>query len=729
MAPINPVIAPVQGENYFKFSDDIRPGTNIQPQGVAETSIKPKGNLVTDTSGELAGKAMAGLISGVGGLLDFGGKVAETIQQDDIRKKITRRYDSEKEREIATLEDIQTSLNQPTTLRRDIGTGQVPIGTTTDPDTLPTAVNEVLPRRMNTLASALQDGKVSHLEFRARAFDIAKEFRQQYPGQREFIDKTVSNALHEPSANQYVQELSTSINHSMAAIKSEQEKVMTFAKSHIGVDNMDQYIAGYQAGLIPAQAIYNAVHMHENFKSKLQMAKMVREDNKDRIAEVTDGDKRNLDVLGAESMERDIFNMTTPLGWGGYADNKKIMDVIEGVRSGKLKPPSDEEAQQLATVINQQKQVSITRLKKIAREQGWYESVGSEEVDKKINALSSSFDGMSKLITDRDYGWANHFANRAKARQGDVNFQLAGSDIGTEMGILAAVKQKGGEAAAGQVMTKLMGDGFSRKLDTLIANGKMNIINQTGVEVDGRIKTLRQEVDKMEKTGQKDPRVYNQFMDLIDVVSGKEDSDQIRMNVASGIFSQGFLDKNWVDRNGKDARYTIFNRMTTEKVRDSMYELGKKDPKVWGLYTDWVQNQFGKVLFTKEIQTLKEVPEIYGMGIRWHSEPETDGYQWRLTYRGEDITFKKLQLGSGASLVSNLPGGLQYYQGMINRLNSALPAVAGISSKSGLDVEAYILNLFKDLDFDPTKGNVQGVPKQMIDAVIAARKKQEERNK
>lgn len=762
MAPFNPQIQPTNDPYYVRLhTESVNPRQPIEPQGVQPTSIKPTGVTQADQSGEYLGKAIGAGIAGLAQEIDFAGKAADTVIKQDIDQRLFQAIDAERLRYTGSLENalspqsapvagsaVQPNVSDVTT--QQIGnivanvnapnltnvTTQVPAGApggTGAPAEMPPATLQTeLPQQLNTLSDAMANGKISPTFYYGRLNEIAKQFRAQNPGFRDYIDQQIHQITGVTPANAYITSLTQRINTAITNTQSEREKVLSVLRRDDVLATDPSLAVLYSQGKITADQAIMQAGKNLSIKHNLEMVRLANQTSKesDEYKEYTRG--KNFDKLSVDITNAAFSGITLSTDQG---TPQSMLEYIQDVNTGKAPRPSHERLLAINELLQGRRAQTRAQWAQAAQAAGYTDP---EAIKKKVDALDAiTFGPVDDFLAKGDYSAANHTVNMTKAITNDQITGLFGNDkfgaIQKNLVMGAIFKQFGAEQYLASLGTSIgLTQGLNEQVKAYMQNGLMRMGSQPDAAATGQNFTLRQFYDDAIAKGVGKPQLLKKVLDEVDSIGIKGDqapTDEVKKNYIKAYFGQGILDMNWRDRNGQDMSPAIFRQMTAERIRDEVFRLGKEDPTLIDTYKNWV-DQSWKILFTKDINALKDVQANPGMSLRWESDPGKGVHQWHLFQNGRDITTTPLTPTVRGGIVRDVPTPeLQEAQRVVNRLNSAMQPVIGVANKvPGFDVDYYLLNSFIQAGFDPTKAGGD-IPSKMVQAVVNARQTQEDRNK
>jgi hypothetical protein len=224
----NPTIEIANPKDY-RESEALKPGRPIAVEGQATNQLTPTGVRNVDQSQALAYSGAAQLIGSAGNLAGLVATESDTIAKNYIEGQVYNTIDKEKDAYTRALQATNKAGKGGNVggLVSDNGVGEVP------------ADVSALEGKLEGLSGAKAGGKISQTEYYGRLASIAKDFRNNYSGWRDFIDAKVSHEVGGDPANMYIRSMVADINRANAAAGAAQKKDESFAQHNVQVGNID----------------------------------------------------------------------------------------------------------------------------------------------------------------------------------------------------------------------------------------------------------------------------------------------------------------------------------------------------------------------------------------------------------------------------------------------------------------------------------------------------------
>lgn len=221
-----------------------------------------------------ANKGLGDLFSGIGNVLKEGGelfkdtvKVADYSNKQDIENKGHIGADAQTGERTTLMESLASGVGVDVPgLRKGIMGDE---RAQADPaDIPPDSPLANLPKNAGTLKAARADLSQIDLYYKARALQLSKSLRQEYPGYRDYIDKTIEQEFSGSTpANAYVKSLNDAFLKNQAALL-DQNKIdiadakHAWEKGYINADTYKSVIDGVPGAAFDARQQYSRVQMH-----------------------------------------------------------------------------------------------------------------------------------------------------------------------------------------------------------------------------------------------------------------------------------------------------------------------------------------------------------------------------------------------------------------------------------------------------------------------------------
>jgi len=729
MAVFNPGPGPSNDPNFLNYSQGVSPQRNIEPTGVQPTTIHPTGVTQSDQSGAYFGKGIGQLISGVGQELDLAGKEADTIVKKSIDDKLFSALDAERTRYDASLQALtQATPDQavrPGTTGKFTLTGVQNAVYGGGEAAIPQPLGDQLPTQLKTIADAFESGKVSPTFYYGRLNEIAKQFRSQYPGYREYIDQEVKQITGVDPANAKITSLTSQINTALAQARSEQSKIDTFfqRKEVAGLPGAPQIYEQYKAGQIGLPQV-------QRWYSKYENIRYVREEALEQI-KLLEGSTKAQSII-AEQKFNTYANKEVAASLNSYelssgvGNFQQVMLHLNNVATGRAEPLAPEQYQKLATDMMSYTKFVEGKLRDTAMTDGYLQIMGPAKTNELITAYTQPMRDLAGMIVNKETGPAFLASRYIQAVQdGDVaklqSSNTPTADMLRKLKVIQSMAGPNTNILQLPGIEKFIGKNGLDALDSFKLDAVTNYATQPNLKNAGEVKTVRDDIDRLISKGVNDPSTFDDLLNIVTKLPNLK-SEDMQKNYALAMFSKGILDMNWKDSQGRDIRSTLMNKFTAPDVSNMMYKLGQGDPNIWTMYKNWVYDA-GINIAKKDILNLNSIQMQPDIKIGWDS----DNYKMSVLYKGIPVPLNPSLLPRNIAPGTAL---LKQYQQQVDNVNSITQALAGIKEKEsglgpGSDVETQLLGMLQYAGWNINPQSVTGLSDAMIEAIKASRAKQE----
>lgn len=677
MAVFNPDVKDTQDPNYLNYSKVVNPPS--------------------------PDKSTAMAINTAGDALEMGVKLSDTYVKKDIDNQIYAQVDRQRDAYTDALQSVNDQLKGNPTASPSEATGNALIANQTPPAALQSSLD-----RVDNLGAARAANKINDTYYTQQLNSIAKDIRNQYPGYREYIDSRIQSVTGLNPANAYYQNLMQDINSTLQKNKSAGEKIDSELYKNIDIPGMDKIILGRKAGIVSdeqALGFLNRTLSKKYMYNDRQMDRTERNQNREDVTRDTKTDFTN--EVGTTLQTR--FSTLAPVGGLTAA---KMADIVQQAQEGRV-PLTSEQHDNLLTALVAAKNGAMADIKKMSNDRGYTGLLGVKDRDDIVASQMYLYDQAIDAVKNKDYGTAFTSLRRGEALQNDEQLRLLKDpSVGAYTRAIAALTKFGGP----NWVSTTMATGLLNDVDVKYKNYVQDAITRSQLPdsyFPGQPpKSLYSDIkDAQSKKIGANTKVFDHLVDNVNTIRNPKAPDNVKSEVARYMFNPNnyhVMDQFKMDytdpQTGKvvKGKYSVFNRLTSPDITDSMIKLGKQDPQAWGMYKDWVETSFG-TLFREDIQNLNSIqndPMLLAK-VKYNS----DTHQFFLT------NDKNQPVGLSNTLVGKT----------INRLNMGLSNVSRMKNADNSDADAYVLNLLQKAGYRPGE-KVEGLPQRMIDAVINSKK-------
>jgi hypothetical protein len=730
MANFNQTINPTNDPNFTSITRPISIPDGINPKGVETNQIMPKGQEIGDRSAEFEGKAKAygseaqgmadkgfgDLFAGIVGIGDFLGKAGVQMVRKDIEDKVYEVADSERQLYTKRLEELKAG--GPV---KDIMAGG---GEDENGNPLPSELTN-LPDQLNVLASARDGGKISSTDYQARLLAAAKDLRARYPGFKNEIDQEFAKVTGHNPANAYITGLVSDINRMNSSVNSDRNKLITYIQNNQGMFNDPvEATRKVMTGEWGRLDVIKQTAPHEKLKIDLNERKAVFEDQKLTKDQKIQAGKELFD-LGAEgAVTNFVSRFMTRMG----LDDSTVDMMTTRTKTGELSTQRWSELGQL--FANEEAQLKQAMYED-ARRHGLTQTLGVDEVNKRIDAVMER----TKIIKDRiyakDVGGINRAAQLVKAMSDDDQKNaFQDSVMGPPLRATELAKRVGGEQFMQSTALQQATEGLVGKWAAYTKSMQNAIAVQADMDSTGIPLTLNRVFDeyavKMKNATPAEKKATNiSTINRILDIAKPDTPEAVKLNYAAAAFSpenRGFISRlnmDSVDARGRPIKgqNAIFQNMTSPEMTKEMYRLGQKHPQVWKNYTDWATDTLSNELISRDIRDLSQVRNP-AIRVGWDSDNNRLITEFKplsipgAPKSGDPFAAMSRDEERRSTLTSNSKGDAEFphVQAMINRINSNLSNYKNIADAAGASVPALLLGVISKAAGPEALQQVDNIP-------------------
>lgn len=714
MAQFNPQLNPTNDPNYLGMSHPIS---------------QPEPN-----------RTLSSLFSGIGNIFE------NTVKAEDLAKK--HQIDENLYRDLSYERDLFTQgveqLRGPVGPQQMRGTRVGPgVTSYTDEETPPAAL-ENLPQQITNTQEALRAGKISPSYYYQQLNSIAKQYRNQYPGYREYIDQRISEITGVNPANRYLQSIIQDLAASGTSDKADHNRILTQSMKHIGAPGADKMINGFRQGRVASEEMIKWLNRLEqndyrrkevtesvNF-NKLTTGEQKRMAREGFIRTISDtawkhmtGIKINNDLGTPE----DINNLIQRIARGEQnIDNEQYVQIVNGVNAAYL--AARQELVKIGT-----RDVNPHDNKTLLDRYG-----DRAELDKDIENGLSDFKELTEAVTRKDWGLAANKLQTFTLMTEEGASRLMNDPIMGKYMRMMVPMHKVMPNAATELIKGIMtaaGADFAKDTRKFVEANIGVFLGQPDLKTSGKVHTATDSVKNAKGLGIKEPRVYEEFINAGKMLTNPkiQNEPEAMKGLIQTFFSErnvGLVDEFKMDQvveipgqgvRSVPGKYAVMLNLTTPEIASAVKKFSDANgPQYWQMYENWTLQSFAK-LFGRDVRDLKDIATYPGVTIVWNQ----DNKRLSLDKRPE------LRPGFTGN-VFDFNRDVQRMESTINRLNSGISRLKNISETSGGDVEAYILQEMIKNGFNPAEGKVRNAAEGVLNAITSIQKRkaferQQEKNR
>jgi hypothetical protein len=659
------------------------------------------------------------LWSGIGDFLENAVTTADTAVKQDITEGVRRDVDATRSQFEAELKGHSqyASLTQPQGQQQGPGVAQ---SIMPESQPVPPGLDQ-LEGQLKQLASYRDNGRGSKTLLHGKFESLASEYRARYGGYKDYIDATFRKYTGVDPANAKLDSMIQDYNASVAAAKSESDKMESFFKSKTYIPGMEVKRMQFQRGEITQDDVYSHVAKYDSMiqgldaDAKLRAAKAGRREELATLG--LDHGNSIADTVYYTQLDNvsQVFGIKTGRELGQF-----IKEMQTGVR--KIDPVQVESFGQ--ALVSNRTMVREAMEREFAKggESSINVAIGRPKAQEIINGRMAAYDKLIDDVYNQRWGLLASTKNRADALLDRRQLQILESpNIGAEV-IDSAVFQKFGPEFFNKWFEKTLGSADISTKWQAFKNEKQNLaILQTTPDGKGnmnpainpatgapdpryRPRTLKQDTEAARQKGVDEKQVYQSFVDIVNIVKDPAIKDDVaKRNALWYAFdpsNRGSL-TNYAEGN---SRMRVFQAMTDRKIIDEAYRLGQGNG-LWQATKEWVAASYGSEVFRADLQMAVRANQGSSFRIGW------DSGNGRLTITDPD----------GKELDPRAKQSSTYQA--VQRINQGLPALQYVLQKDGsTKVEVQLLKFLQDSNGLFT-GNPKGIPEQIRDQIIKAHEK------
>ena len=703
MAVFNPPVAPTQDPNYLGYSR----GTS-QP--------------AADTSYETLFKGLGETVSNTVKVVDLGIK-------DYLSNQIAKAVDTERDTYTANLAFTRNAAGGYP-LPTDVGDRP---GLTDKSNVTPREVT-ALDSQVEGLVAAREANKISNTYYYGRLDAIAKSYRSQWPGYREYIDQKISSLTGVTPANAYMQSIVADLNKA----KTEKDDIGKYAGQELkklavegnpyAAKMLEQWDVD-RSDPVKVLQFVSEQRKHEwtmkNRKLEREGQQWTREDNAIQFSE-----DMNLEFTKMGSDGWDAIRRET-----GLQSPADIMDRINKHRSGEItltQEQIEQTGQQLSAWRDQYKLAMLNKAKSDPR----YRQMDPGKVNEQIEHHLKVFDIPAKALSDKNFALADAATRLTKAQMDDGQRSLLG-DWNTRqfLTVTNTLKDLGGDRLTEAVLTNALIKGVKPHFINLLNKQSLEAVTPYDIRTGA---SVVKDINEAEAAARRanilvDPKFFQARINQIELLTDKEAAlpDQAKYNLAQRYF--GPANRELIlkfSRDGIDpetgkritSQNGVLGKFTQPEIVREVNRLGTQFPDLKKNYMDWVQTTFGDVMFTSEIMSLKDVHLPRGASIAYaDGDNGKNPPSFRIKLNGQDVTegeSTRMMIGSRGPNTTPDSGALMQARDVIRRLNYGMGSMWNVAKETGQPVSTFILRSMQKVD--PNFAQRKDVPITFPDHVMRA---------
>lgn len=683
-------------------------------------------------------------------------KVAHTLTQQDLDDRIHNKIDAIRDPYAAQLSSAldeakgAKQIQEGTVTRTDVQGN--PIGPRGTLDILseptgqvPKALDDLTPN-LTALQGARANKKISKTDYDARLDALAKDFRRDFPGWRDYIDAKFQSITGENPANAVIRSRIQDINSWVAASKSEQDKILGVAmrEENLRIEGMPERIQ-----IAKATGNYDSLlkFIQENTitKRRAELAEQGLNETKFTLADKALQSTK----LGEKQASQRVTNyMDTLLEASGIStDPAKAQATFEGMDPAQ--------AQQTAQLIRSKVELMRAQIRAdlhapIKGDSGGNSKafyMGPDAVNKTIDESIKPALALADYLDNKQNGLAFHYARMNQAWQDTAANQMLGTKkMGDMLREGKVFEQHFGSQALAVIIPKLMTDGISdeyKKYKVSAISKKWDAVMANPDPVTGAPRTLKDDVLEARKQVMTDPeltaeekpkimaKLNETFISQIRDIQDPTIPADIRKRYVERAYSEegkgliAQLERDGIGTGGKKGKFSVYNDLYSDEQTAAIAKLGGKH---WEMYKDSAQSAWSNELLKPELRSLNSIIiQNPNVEITWNDKEHKFGANFG------PATASGGMFGAPSDYKSVVPAAGEVSRftqervgDTVRRLNSTLQKYATIAKSEGADapgINNYVLRTLSqavgnDPGAEPTAAN-------FFKAVLASRPKPE----
>ncbi len=665
------------------------------------------------------------LLKGIGDTFSTAVKGADFVIKHGLEEKIYADVENERNIYTAGLEQANNQLKNPPVT----GAG-APMNLLNKQNDVPGEI-ENLDQYIGNLKGARDANKVSPTYYYGRLRDLAKDYRAQYPGYKEYIDHKFSAITGVDPANAYASSVLGDLNATMTRQSAEKEKITSLIQQNLHIPGAEQAFEMWKAGQTTDAKVVGFIAEYKQDEARLARLKALREERAGSKAELKSDAITDAEVEAGITAQR-YFNTVEKFG---LPAGKTLRDIAIDKQTNPNSPYTSEQMVQAAHGIKAQKDIFISSLR-----EKWNQPIGKtgetmmsrmgEDAEKILQRHGKVFDDIYDNITKERLDLVSLSLDTMKARTNDYqNNILRDKSVGLELEQIQLMNKLGGpEYMKAWFLNDIKAPAnIKDKIDTYVKSKKMDLIlNAPDVRRQGKPTTALGVITDLEQETKMDDKekavASNEYIKLVEQIGSKNPAinDDVKLNTIKATFSQenrGLISKfrkdSFDEQTNKpiNGRWSVYQRMTSPAVTAEIMRITANDPETRKNYTDWAKETFSKELLKTELADLNKFVNEPNVQISWSTDAK--GF----------VATSTLSPEAQRALGSATTPRFREIERSIARINSGLSSLGNIAkAEGGQDVDTYLLKELIGLGFNP--GNKPStIPEHLFNALVNSRKK------
>lgn len=582
-----------------------------------------------------------------------------------------------------------------------------------------------LPGVVDALKDARAKGTLSQTDFEGRLRMVAKDVRGNYaPGYRPYIDSLFAKAKGDLGANEYMTGLVGDINSYVTQAHAEREKVGNKILGSIGEDpSIAALYEGWRTGKVSSNEAltqvnnikYNQVKI-ENATRAIQFESLNRSSQGARALEIGQSMVSQLAVnnlsalhisVGADNDQtvQQLFsknNMDDVTAVNLRGEIAKQIPILAAQMTAKLKTP-------LSNVDG------TPMLDKNGQALVPWNLMGADAAKKLVEDNLEGHKQYVSFLKDKEVSPAYMSSEISRAMLSVTERELfQDPNLGPMFLKLKTATNIIGSQAVGVLAEQIMAPDVTKRLRGYMANDKLSAA--AGLpDKNGNMPSLAKDTASAASKGATGKDLNTYFQQVESIVDPKT-PDFLKRNYVNYAFKDRGLiaqiEKDGINPATGDktaGKYSIYNRLTDPAFVAAVKKLGGAE---WDTYSAWNRDTFGNELIKPDVKAMNDIQIPENMKLIYDS----DNKQYKVLDRsGRDILLTSRTFDFNPSAKRSL-----------NNINSSLKRMAIVAEANGEDVDHYLFEQLKNMGLGESGNKFNGLPQNMIDSIVASRKKAEE---
>lgn len=646
------------------FNPDVQPAPEPISTDVTRPIQRPEANKSRGTLFASAGDAL----KETGQIIGDATKLKDFTDKEQIANTALIATEAERQGHIGRLEDLNVSTGtEPSMLAG--GTGpSIPAGL------------KPLVRQAQALATGKADENQLDVYYKSRIDMLAKQYRQNYPQYRDYIDHVFSKMGFGNPANEYMASLQRQFLKNQAALNTKDTETWAMIKE--GLDKagypFNQFAQQHRAGVDVYDAVSNElarVNSNRAYVTDTQKAyelnKTVGEARKDAMEKVVTDTGQS--VLGSEMNSKatpgalgSIIDRTTGYMRNPETANEDQVQQDAAALTGHIDRIKDMLIKQGNDTHDYQDPITGKRVTYTNRQ-----VMGGSAFDSNVAQTLSHLTSVRDSLVNHDYGAATFDARLVAGW--DSSFKKHIYSQPTLGGVMMMMNEiKSYPEASREFLKGIFADpnlvNIPNELKGASESWAARFLTRNPGSAKEAVETLSKETNN--------PAANNFILNQTEQILNKKIDPALRNNAVEAFFGP----KNAGITNGMSDKQAsgYFAKVTEPAYVEAVNGLGKKAVET---HQTWVEGEVSR-LFAKDFKELPEMADKFKL----HYDDQT--HQFGLDY-GKNKNINRWP--NSALIRAGIDVYAKHYSPIIDRVNAAAGGLANIAISQGKEPNAYII--------------------------------------